>query len=213
MRDKSTTSITRAAVYRPRVCATCGGPFESRSSKKRFCDACGGARERLADRNRARAKLRLAGAREVGSQVICSHCLAPFSLTCGSQKFCDPCSAERLNRWHRVKRSSDPARNLADRMTRGINASLASGKEGRSWRSMVPYTLADLMLHLERQFLSGMTWENRSEWHIDHIVPQSSFHFTSSDDPEFKRCWALTNLRPLWAKDNVRKSGKRTHLI
>lgn len=28
--------------------------------------------------------------------------------------------------------------------------------------------------HLEKQFVSGMTWENRSEWHIDHIIPLSS---------------------------------------
>ena len=69
------------------------------------------------------------------------------------------------------------------------------------------------MTHLERQFLPGMTWGNRGEWHIDHIVPLASFTFTSPDDPEFRAAWALTNLRPLWAKDNIRKSAKRTHLI
>ena len=27
----------------------------------------------------------------------------------------------------------------------------------------------DLKEHLEKQFVSGMTWENRNEWHMDHI--------------------------------------------
>lgn len=98
-------------------------------------------------------------------------------------------------------------------MTRGMNLSLESGKAGRSWKALVPYSLDDLMAHLERQFTPGMSWANRNRWHIDHIVPLSSFEFSTSDCPGFKAAWALTNLRPLWATDNVRKSAKRTHLI
>lgn len=69
------------------------------------------------------------------------------------------------------------------------------------------------MLHLERQFLPGMSWDNMSEWHIDHILPRVMFHYETSADPGFSECWALTNLRPLWAKDNIDKGGKRLHLI
>lgn len=94
-----------------------------------------------------------------------------------------------------------------------IHRGLGKGKAGRSWREFVPYTLEELMAHLERQFLPGMTWDNRRQWHIDHIVPLASFTFTSPDDPEFRAAWALTNVRPLWAKDNIRKSAKRTHLL
>src|SRR3546814_3330220 len=49
--------------------------------------------------------------------------------------------------------------------------SLGDGKNGRSWEILVGYTVADLMAHLERQFLPGMSWDNRGEWHIDHIRP------------------------------------------
>jgi len=41
-----------------------------------------------------------------------------------------------------------------------------------------------------------------------HIVPQSRFHFKTVDDPEFKVCWSLDNLQPLWAKDNWSKNDK-----
>jgi hypothetical protein len=46
-----------------------------------------------------------------------------------------------------------------------------------------------------------------------HIRPVSSFTFTSADDTEVKACWALTNLRPLWKRDNLTKHARRTHLI
>ena len=51
------------------------------------------------------------------------------------------------------------------------------------------------------------------EWHIDHIVPLASFVIAGPDDPELRRAWALTNLRPLWAKDNMRKGAKVETLL
>ena len=70
------------------------------------------------------------------------------------------------------------------------------------------FTPAQLMHHLESQFAEGMTWDNMSEWHIDHIRPVSSFTFDSVDDPEFKACWALENLQPMWATDSLSKGAK-----
>ena len=66
------------------------------------------------------------------------------------------------------------------------------------------------MAHLEKQFKEGMTWNNYGYygWHIDHIRPVSSFNFNSYDDPEFKECWALSNLQPLWGKENISKKDK-----
>lgn len=99
------------------------------------------------------------------------------------------------------------------RMTAGIAKSLRGMKHGLSWQKMIGYTLAQLHSHIERQFTNGMSWANRSLWHIDHIIPLSSFTFTSPDDPEFKAAWALTNLRPLWATANTSKGAKRTLLL
>src|SRR3546814_15684157 len=78
-------------------------------------------------------------------------------------------------------------------MSAGVKSSLGDGKNGRSWETLVGYTVADLMAHLERQFLPGMSWDNRGEWHIDHIRPLCSFEFTSPDDPHFSEAWALTD--------------------
>lgn len=78
----------------------------------------------------------------------------------------------------------------------------------------LPYTAKELCNHLEKQFSKGMSWENYGEWHVDHIIPLSSFKFAPDPAcPEFQACWALTNLRPMWAKENMSKKDKRTHLI
>lgn len=58
--------------------------------------------------------------------------------------------------------------------------------------------------HLEAQFLPGMSWDNHGEWHIDHIRPCASFDLT--DLEQQKECFHYTNLQPLWAADNLRKS-------
>jgi hypothetical protein len=89
-----------------------------------------------------------------------------------------------------------------------VRRSLKNGKGGNRLNNLLGYTLQDLMAHLESLFKDGMTWDNYGKWHIDHIRPVSSFNFSSYDDPEFKECWALNNLQPLWAEDNIKKSNK-----
>lgn len=99
------------------------------------------------------------------------------------------------------------------RMASAIYQAIKAGKAGRKWEELVGYTLGDLVSHLERQFCRGMTWGNMGDWHIDHIVPKSSFEYASASDQGFRDAWALTNLRPLWAEENQRKHAKRLHLI
>ena len=81
-------------------------------------------------------------------------------------------------------------------------------KGGRSWEGLVGYTVLQLKEHLEKLFLPGMGWHNMAEWHIDHVKPKSKFNYTSTEDQEFLDCWALKNLQPLWARDNLIKKDK-----
>lgn len=72
----------------------------------------------------------------------------------------------------------------------------------------LPFTLEGLMNHLESLFQPGMSWDNYGDWHIDHIKPESSFDYSSYEDLEFKECWCLSNLQPLWKIDNLKKGAK-----
>lgn len=62
--------------------------------------------------------------------------------------------------------------------------------------------------YLESQFKEGMTWDNHSQfgWHIDHIIPLSSFDL--SDPEQAKKACHWTNLQPLWWDENLKKSNK-----
>lgn len=68
-------------------------------------------------------------------------------------------------------------------------------------------SIEELKQHLEAQFKEGMSWENwgRYGWHIDHIMPLSSFNLT--DPAQVKAACHYTNLQPLWAEENLRKHG------
>lgn len=75
------------------------------------------------------------------------------------------------------------------------------------------YTIAELRIHLERQFTGDMSWAEfrLGHVHIDHIVPQASFDMSRIED--VRACWALPNLRPLWATDNLAKGARRLSLV
>lgn len=73
-------------------------------------------------------------------------------------------------------------------------------------------SLETLRIHFERQFSSGMSWNNYGEssnkskkhvWHIDHKLPCSAFDLTNPVHQ--KACFHYKNLQPLWWDENIRK--------
>lgn len=107
-----------------------------------------------------------------------------------------------------------PKYRLSNNIRTGISKSFRTGKPGL-WEKLVGYTTAELREYLQRRFEPGMSWENYSRWHIDHIRPIACFDFSTYQDNDFKRCWSLFNLQPLWAKDNwtKKKAGQRRRYL
>ena len=205
-------------------CELCGCSTEKRHFAHNWCAACTPDGQRLR-KNERRA---LNGAESVGTEKTCKHCGAAFRKEHKRQFYCRSCStlasAEALPAYrarqleyqkerNKRRRREIPAVAISGRMSAGISSSLKDGKGGRSWEALVGFTVVDLMAHLERQFLPGMSWGNRGEWHIDHIRPLCSFEFLTPECPQFREAWALSNLRPLWAADNIRKGGRRDLLL
>lgn len=71
---------------------------------------------------------------------------------------------------------------------------------------IVGCTPKSLKEHLEKQFKDNMNWDNYGlyGWHIDHIIPLSS---AKTEEEIYKLCH-YTNLQPLWAEENLKKSNK-----
>jgi len=115
---------------------------------------------------------------------------------------------EKINKRQR-RYMATPQKRLNHNITGAIYCSLKGIKNGRHWESLVDYKLSDLKKHLEKQFRTGMSWENYGKiWVIDHIVPKSVFNFKRPEDIDFKRCWKLENLRPLFTRENLTKWAK-----
>jgi len=85
---------------------------------------------------------------------------------------------------------------------------LKGNKNGEHWENIVGWTLEEFKEYISPQFQPCMTWDNHGEWHIDHIRPIASFNITDYDCDDFKECWSLSNLQPLWAEENLKKGAK-----
>lgn len=117
--------------------------------------------------------------------------------------------SKRSGYWGRLSKQKEKVNiqyRVGRRMSNFLWWALKGRKNGRSWESIVGYSTDDLMKHLEKQFDNRMSWSNYGPyWHIDHIKPKSLFKYESELDEEFRKCWALDNLQPLEAKQNIKK--------
>lgn len=110
--------------------------------------------------------------------------------------------AREKKRQQRQRRRRAVGRSLAERLRERIRRALGPIPKGHYSLGCAP---AQLRVHIERQFLKGMSWENRDRWHIDHIRPLASFDLT--DPEQLRAACHFSNLRPLWAEDNQRKGA------
>ena len=74
--------------------------------------------------------------------------------------------------------------------------------------NLIDFSIEELAIEMTKKFKPGMSWEERTKWHIDHIVPKSKMKFKKIGDSIFKECMSIKNLQPLWAKENLKKSSK-----
>lgn len=191
-------------------------PFQAR---KRFCDPCAVLNKkeysaRWATENPQSVLAKAARYHEKNSDLINLRKADRRKLNpAPDAAYRKTASRKESVRRHYEKNRENPTAQVNHRMSHGIRLSLKGKKAGRQWESLVDYTLADLVSHLERQFSDGMSWENMGKWHIDHRIPKSSFKYETPECPGFKAAWALSNLQPLWALDNFKKHAKMTLLI
>ena len=113
------------------------------------------------------------------------------------------------NEYHHRKQTADPMY----RVTKNLRSRCYSAMKGKfkesTTKKLIGCTTKELRQHLETQFEPGMTWDNYGVhgWHIDHILPCDSFDLL--DIEQQRECFHFTNLQPLWAEDNLKKSNNK----
>lgn len=98
-------------------------------------------------------------------------------------------------------------RKITDCLAQRIRAAVKTKGNIKSdhTQNLIGCTTSFFMGFIEAKFLDGMSWENHGVhgWHIDHIIPCNTFDLTLLE--EQKKCFHYTNLRPLWAIDNLER--------
>lgn len=113
---------------------------------------------------------------------------------------------DRKREKRKERRESDPLFNIVNRVRCRLHKYLKLNDITKTNKTfdIVGCTPTSLKEYLEKQFKDGMSWKNRSEWHIDHIIPLSS---AETEEELYELCH-YTNLQPLWAEENMKKSNK-----
>jgi hypothetical protein len=117
---------------------------------------------------------------------------------------------EYKRKYEKHRKDTDPLYKLISNFRTAIYQVLKENRvdKNQSYFDVLQYTPEQLIVHLEKQFTEGITWENYGEWHVDHKLPISSFNIQEMGDSEFMKCWSLENLQPMWGEENIRKSNK-----
>lgn len=147
-------------------------------------------------------------------------------LSCGCLKnelAAERCRAARQPEHIRIKRAKisrnkyvakikqDPLKRMRARISslhRNALRRINNIKNSPTFKTL-GYSAQELAAHIEKQFLKGMSWSNISQWHIDHIVPIC----TARSEEDVIALNQLSNLRPIWAKNNLSKGPKREFLL
>ena len=113
---------------------------------------------------------------------------------------------EYSRQYHKDRKNSDPVYkmicNFRVRIYKYCNA-IKLKKTSRT-KEMLGINLIGFKFHIESKFQEGMSWENYGQWHVDHIKPLS----LATNEQEIIELNHYTNLQPLWAVDNLKKSNK-----
>jgi hypothetical protein len=117
-----------------------------------------------------------------------------------------------VNKRLREKRKEDPLFKLRENIKKRLKDALKRGGYTKTSKTMqiLGCTAKELKEHIERQFTKGMSWATLgSEIHIDHIIPLA----TAKSEEDLIALNHFTNLRPMWAKQNMEKSDAVLFLL
>lgn len=220
MRSKMATE-ERQRNNTPRVCVGCEETFMPNrydvGSKQMqiYCE------KKCHDRHKR--ELRLQATKEKAKLIkprICLTCnksFMPLKHDTGTRKkkYCNASCAK-----------NDPERIIPNRMRSQLRK-LFTVKTNKTF-TLFPYNSYEITEHIKSLFDSpkwygdkwvndtGYSMDNIKQWSIDHIRPVASFSQKDLSNPnseDFKKCWALENLQPLWNEVNHSKSDKWDGII
>ena len=117
-----------------------------------------------------------------------------------------PHRAEKRRVYARNRHATNTQARLATLLRNRVRKAMKGGSRSLGALVALGCSLEELRAHLESQFVSGMTWGNHGNWHIDHRRPLASFDL--SDPHQYAAACHYTNLQPLWGRENQSKGAR-----
>lgn len=113
---------------------------------------------------------------------------------------------EYKSQWRARRSAVDPLFSITLRLRRRVWAAFRrrNFSKGSSVFDLLGADAKTVMNHIESTFKDGMTWANRSDWHIDHVTPLAK----AETQQDLERLMHYSNLQALWAKENLSKGAR-----
>ena len=112
---------------------------------------------------------------------------------------------QQQGEYHIRRRKTDINFKILCNLRKRIWNVLRNNSKSEHTITMLGCSIEQLRGYLEKQFTTGMNWNNYGKWHVDHIKPCASFDLSKSE--EQRKCFNWKNLQPLWAEENLRKGA------
>jgi hypothetical protein len=113
---------------------------------------------------------------------------------------------EKRRKYQNERTKRDPNFKLIRIIRTRILNVLKGRYKSKSTIELLGGSVEEVWNHLESKFKAGMTKENHGLWHMDHHRPCASFDL--ADPKQQAKCFHYTNLKPMWATDNLKKGAK-----
>ena len=151
----------------------------------------------------------------IASSGNCLDCYRDYSREYKRRLNDDPAHRAMVNKQIAATQKSDKGRKrsqaysakadvkIAVRMSNLISRLLRNKCADR--KSIMGYSANELRKHIADKFEEGMSWGNYGAWHIDHIKGRLEYIREGETNPKIIN--ALSNLRPLWASENISRSN------
>ena len=110
-----------------------------------------------------------------------------------------------LKRYRKKRLSKDINFRISCNLRTRLYIALRNKTKSDSLTGLLGCSIDDFKEYIGSKFKEDMSWDNYGAWHIDHVKPCASFDL--SKEEEQKECFHYTNLQPLWAEDNLKKSS------
>ena len=214
-------------------CRECDGiRFCKHHKRKSECKECGGSQICEHNTRRNRCKICVGSqvcshgnnkyyCRECGGGAYCKHDkIKRYCVECDGSGLCEHqikkyecklCDGSQVCLHKRIKKQCSICdtnghliHTMRTRLNKALNNQSINKSNETSIALMIGCSMESVKNYLENMFEEGMSWSNRSEWHIDHRRPCASFNLENIN--EQKMCFHYTNLQPLWAKENLSKN-------